>query len=151
MAKKIEADGGGLRYNEHKNALELIPPLWVWGLGEVMTRGAHKYATRNWERGMKWSTCVGCALRHIFKFCMGSKYDDGPKGTGCHHMFMAAWNLLVLADYDIRGIGENDLPEYDVKWLEKVANIPMEEYVARVEADKAANAKRNKRNERKKS
>jgi len=111
------ADGGGLRFNEEKNLIELVPPEWVWGLGDVSTQGSKKYAVRNWERGMKWSIMVGCSLRHIFKFVCGERYD--PE-TGCHHLFMAAWNLCALATYDLRDIGENDLPSLDVALLGKV-------------------------------
>lgn len=104
--EKVVADGGGLRYNTGKNQVELIPPEWILGLGMVLTRGAVKYASRNWERGMKWSYPVGCAMRHLFKFVCGERYDAE---TGCHHLAMAAWNCLALMTYDLRKIGENDL------------------------------------------
>lgn len=129
-AKPVVADGGGLRYNAGKNMLELIPPEWTWGLGMVLTRGAIKYATRNWERGMKWSYPVGCALRHIYKFVCGERYD---KESGCHHLYHAAWNCLALATYDLRGIGENDLPKLDASLLEKVAVEPGPELLAKMQ------------------
>ena len=142
MAKKnragVVADGGGLRYNEGKNLLEIVPPEWVWGLGMVLTRGSMKYAIRNWERGMRWSICVGCVLRHIIKFICGERYD---KETGCHHMFMAAWNCCALATYDIRDIGENDLVG-ELEWLAKVAVDPDPAWLAEVEAKKADAAKK---------
>lgn len=97
----------GLRYDEGKNRLELIPVEWIWGLGDVLTQGAKKYADRNWEQGMLWSKMVGCALRHTFKFVIGERYDAE---TGCHHLAMAAWNLLALMSYDLRETGINDLP-----------------------------------------
>lgn len=112
------ADGGGLRFDAGKNRLDLIPPEWVWGLGKVLTKGAQKYDARNWERGMDWSKCVGCALRHTFKFACGERYDEE---TGCHHLAMAAWNMLALMSYDIRGIGQNDLVG-DMKWILKTTN-----------------------------
>ena len=140
MAEKnkagVEADGGGERYNEGKNLLEIIPPEWIWGLGMVLTRGSMKYAICNWERGMSWAICVGCALRHTVKFICGERYD---KETGCHHMFMAAWNCCVLATYDIRGIGENDLVG-ELGWLAKVAMDPDPAWLAEVEAKKAEEA-----------
>lgn len=117
---KVVADGGGLRFNAGKNQLELLPPEWVYGLGMVLTRGAVKYASRNWERGMKWSYPVGCALRHIFKFVCGESYDEE---TGCHHLAMAAWNCLALMTYDIRKIGENDLVG-NVAWMDATAQEP---------------------------
>lgn len=117
----LKADGGGLRYNDGKNRLDLNPPEWAWGLGMVTTRGSVKYKERNWERGMKWSTMVGCAARHVGKFLVGIRYDEE---TGCHSLYMAAWNLLALATYDIRGIGENDLPSLDMKFLNATAIAP---------------------------
>lgn len=102
------ADGGGLRLDAGKNRLDLIPPEWEAALGDVLTQGAEKYDDRNWERGMSWSKMIGCAKRHRLKFEAGERYD---LETGCHHLAMAAWNLLALMVYDIRGIGEDDLPK----------------------------------------
>lgn len=96
-----KADGGGLRYNEGKCRVELIPPEWPWALGMVLTRGAIKYADRNWERGMSWGYMVGSTLRHIFKFMCGERYD---KESGNHHMAHAAWNCLGMMSYDVRGL-----------------------------------------------
>lgn len=122
---KQEADGGGLRYNSGKTLLELLPPEWIYGLGIVMTRGSMKYAIRNWERGMAWSICVGCALRHLFRFVCGERYD---KETGCHHLAMCAWNALALMSYDIRGIGDNDMIG-SMAWLEATAVDPSPEFL----------------------
>jgi hypothetical protein len=105
---QTKADGGGLRLDTGKNRLELIPPEWVWALGDISTQGSVKYAPRNWERGMAWSKMIGCSLRHLYKFMAGERYD--PE-TGCHHLAMAAWNMLALMVYDIRDIGEDDLPK----------------------------------------
>lgn len=110
LPTKVVPDGGGMRKDEGKNMLDLIPPEWIWGLGEVLTQGAEKYAVRNWERGMKWSKMVGCGMRHIFKFVCGERYD--PE-SGCHHLLHAAWNILSLMTYDLRKIGENDLPTFE--------------------------------------
>jgi len=133
---KPVADGGGLRYNAGKNQLELLPPEWIWGLGMVMSRGAIKYDVRNWERGMKWSYPVGCALRHIYKFVCGERYDAE---TGCHHLAMAAWNILALMTYDVRNIGSNDLVG-DLKYIEAVS-VPPGPALQKIIDDKANNGK----------
>jgi len=109
LKSAIVADGGGLRKDDGKNMLELIPPEWIWGLGNVLTQGAEKYAVRNWERGMKWGKMIGCGMRHVFKFVCGERYD---RESGCHHLLHASWNFLSLMSYDLRGIGENDLPNF---------------------------------------
>lgn len=110
------ADGGGQRLNAGKNKMELTPSEWEWALADVTTQGSKKYAERNWELGMKWSTMIGCMKRHIAKFQAGERYD-GPEfsiengTTGCHHLAMVAWNALALMTYDLREIGDNDLAE----------------------------------------
>jgi hypothetical protein len=115
--KKLAADGGGLRFDEGKNQIELVPPLWIWALGDVLTCGARKYAPRNWERGMAWGKMIGCAMRHMLKFCCGERYDVE---TGCHHLAMAAWNLLALMTYDLKGIGSHDLNDDTMTLLGQV-------------------------------
>ncbi len=98
-------DNGGLRYNTGKNKIELLPPEWTWALGMVTTRGSIKYEENNWIRGMKWTTMIGCAGRHLLKFVCGERYD--PE-TGCHHLAMVAWNALALMTYDLRQLGTDD-------------------------------------------
>lgn len=136
MTEQPNADGKGLRYNHGKVRVDLIPPEWVWGLAQVMTRGAIKYETRNWERGMSWSHCLGSCLRHVFKFVCGERFDQE---TGCHHMALAAWNCLALMSYDVRSIGQNDLVG-SVAWLEGCAQEPGPALLARMKA-KAAEEK----------
>lgn len=120
-------DGEGLRYNDGKNRVELIPAIWTWSLGMVLTRGAIKYETRNWERGMSWAYCLGSCSRHILKFMCGERYD--PE-SGCHHLAHAAWNCLALMTYDIRGIGQNDMGVDNLHDLQMVAIEPGPEFKA---------------------
>ena len=121
----IKADGGGLRYDAGKNLLDLIPPEWVWALGMILTKGAKKYAARNWERGMKYSKVMGPLKRHLTKYEAGEQYDYGTPdepGTNCHHLAIVAWNALALMSYELRGIGEDDLPNYDFSILAKTVD-----------------------------
>lgn len=120
------ADGkGGLRLNAGKNRLELLPEIWSWALADVMTQGAKKYDARNWEKGMDWSSMIGCMHRHIAKFQGGQRYDgagfDKKEGTtGCHELAMVAWNALALMLYDLKGIGNNDLPSQQLDLFSRV-------------------------------
>jgi hypothetical protein len=98
---------GGLRYDTGKLRLDLLPAEWELELARITTEGSKKYAPRNWEKGMAWSKMIGCFRRHVLKFMLGEKYD---KETGCHHLGLAAWNLLALMSYDMRKLGDNDLP-----------------------------------------
>ena len=109
----------GIRLDDGKVRLDLIPPEWIWALGQVLTSGAAKYAERNWELGMKWGRVIGPLLRHTMKFICGERYD--PE-TGNHHMAMAAWNCLALMSYDLRKIGEDDRAKLSPEILKETKN-----------------------------
>ena len=98
----------GIRFDKGKTKYELVPPEWVTVLAEILTMGADKYAERNWEKGMKKSRMVGSLFRHLFARLRGQRYDEE---SGKPHLGHVAWNALALMSYDLRGIGEDDLPE----------------------------------------
>lgn len=118
--------GGGQRMNKGKLRMDLTPPEWEVALADVTTQGSKKYAERNWELGMSWNAMIGCIKRHMVKFQAGERYDgekfDLEKGTtGCHHLAMVAWNALALMSYDLRDIGENNMPPIaDLDLLKRV-------------------------------
>jgi len=97
----------GVRYDTGKTRYDLLPADGLEALADVYTKGALKYADRNWEKGMAWHRVFGSLLRHAWKFWRGESHD--PE-TGCHHMAMVAWNALALCCYDMRGVGEDDRP-----------------------------------------
>lgn len=96
----------GKRYDAGKLRYDLLPVDSLRELVRVYTKGAEKYADRNWEKGMSWSRIVGPLMRHLEKFREGELIDAE---TGCHHTAMIAWNALALCTYSIRNIGTNDL------------------------------------------
>ena len=76
--------------------------------------GAMKYADRNWERGLPWQQMIDSLKRHIDDFERRNDYDDGPSGSGLHHVCMIMAGALMLSSSVIRGIGEDDrMPELD--------------------------------------
>jgi hypothetical protein len=101
--KKV--DGKGLRYNTGKPRWDLLPIDAVEQVVAVLTKGAEKYAERNWERGMKWSICQGSMMRHIVKSSKGERID--PE-TGLSHMAHVACNALFLLAYELRGMDDFD-------------------------------------------
>lgn len=95
----------GLRYNGGKTRYDLIPFDGLEALADVYTRGAEKYAERNWEKGMGWMVMFASLMRHTAKWCMGEDYD---KESGQLHMAHVAWNALGLVTYQLRNIGTDD-------------------------------------------
>jgi hypothetical protein len=92
MDKKEE----GLRFNEGKTRHDLVPAFAQEQYARVLTAGANKYADRNWEKGMDWSTVLASMKRHILAFERGEDYDSE---TGLLHMAHVMCNAGFLTEY----------------------------------------------------
>lgn len=85
-----------LRFNDNKVRYDLLPPHAIHQLARVLTKGAEKYAERNWEKGMNWSKCLASLKRHIAKFEMGI---DNDEETGLLHLAHAMCNCAFILEY----------------------------------------------------
>lgn len=72
----------GRKDDGNKIQMELLSPLWLFGVGRVLTFGAKKYAAHNWRKGIVMSRLLGACLRHIFAFLNGE--DNDPESGICH-------------------------------------------------------------------
>lgn len=86
----------GLRYNTKKLRYDLEPVFARNEMVKVLTKGAEKYAPRNWEKGMPWMEVLASMKRHIAAFEAGEDYD--PE-TGCLHMAHAMCNAAFITEY----------------------------------------------------
>lgn len=86
----------GLRYNEGKTRHDLVPQFAQQQYAKVLTKGAEKYADRNWELGMRWSKVVASLKRHLEAFEMGEDFD---KETGLLHTAHIMCNAAFLTEY----------------------------------------------------
>lgn len=100
-------DNGGLRFNDSKDRWDLLPWDALEVLVKIYTKGAVKYAPRNWERGMSWSKMVSSMMRHFVRRVVYREVID-PE-TGEPHFGHMAWNAIGLLTYDLRSIGEDDI------------------------------------------
>lgn len=100
-------DNGGVKHDQDKVPLHLIPRSWFDGPGQVLAFGAKKYAPRNWERGMDWSRPYGALMRHMTAWWDGELSD--PE-TGMSHLWHAACCLMFLIEYEQRRLGTDDRP-----------------------------------------
>jgi hypothetical protein len=88
--------GEGLRFNSDKSRYDLLHPVAQAGIVSVLTAGANKYAPRNWEKGMNWSTVLASLKRHIAAIELGEDYD---KETGLLHIDHVQCNAHFLSAY----------------------------------------------------
>lgn len=87
---------GGLRFNEGKLRYDLVNPEAHEGMVQILTKGAQKYAPRNWEKGMEWSKITSSLKRHLAAYEKGEDYD--PE-TGLLHADHIACNAHFLSAY----------------------------------------------------
>lgn len=100
---------GGVKFDQDKIRYELLPPELLEETAKVLTFGAHKYADRNWELGMKWSRVFGGLMRHLWAWWNPFVPSTDPE-TGYSHLSHAACCLAFLIAYEKRNVGEDDRP-----------------------------------------
>jgi 5'(3')-deoxyribonucleotidase len=86
----------GLRFNTGKTRYDLVHPWAHEQMAKVLTKGAEKYAERNWERGMAWSNVLASLERHLQAIKKGEDFD--PE-TGLLHAAHIACNAHFLTAY----------------------------------------------------
>lgn len=126
MTKQLEQESKpteGFKKDEGKVMLELIPPEFIFAVGEILTFGNKKYPLRNWEYGMSWGRCFGALMRHMWSWWGGqgptSKsflFEDFDAETKRSHLWHAACCIVFLLVYEERQIGTDD------RWKKDSAN-----------------------------
>lgn len=92
------------KFDQEKVRLDLLDPLALEGLGQVLTFGAKKYAAHNWRQGISNSRLIAALLRHLFSILRG-EYIDPESGlphidhVGCCWMFLSN-NMKTRPDLD---------------------------------------------------
>ncbi len=96
----------GLKYDDGKPMLDLIPPEAIMAIGKVMTYGAMKYGLNNWQ-GVEPRRYVAALLRHLMAYQAGEM--DDPE-SGMPHLWHVATNAAFLVtlegviNRDVRGV-----------------------------------------------
>lgn len=111
-----------VKHDNAKDRMEFIPALALRYVSKAFTHGAEKYGKFNYLKGMEWSRLIGAAHRHINATELRIDYDSGEKGSGLLHTAHAVASLMMLLEYQLREIGEDDRAGMDgfVKALEKM-------------------------------
>ncbi len=89
--------GSGARRNGGKISLSLVPFHLLAGCCRVFMGGKLKYTKWNWAKGMLWSSCFDCTLRHLFKWWYLGENIDPESGE--HHLDHLICNILMLRHY----------------------------------------------------
>lgn len=115
----------GLRFNNGKTRIGLIPPFAIEQIARILTYGAHKYTIpsegivgdNNWRNGMDWSRTLDSLERHLnkFKSCI-----DNDEETGMLHIAHVAVNAMFLTEF------YKIAPEKDDRWRRPMPRIGLD-------------------------
>lgn len=94
----------GVKYDQGKERLDLIPPEAIMALGEVLSYGANKYEDRNWEKGFDWGRAYGALQRHLTQWWAGEELDEE---SGLCHLHHAITNVAFLIAFRQRKLGKD--------------------------------------------
>lgn len=105
----------GVKFDEGKIRIELLPPELVFAVSAILTSGAIKYNARNWEKGMSWGRVFGALMRHLWAWWGGKGpttksflFGDLDDETGHSHLWHAGCCIAFLIAYEERGVGTDD-------------------------------------------
>ena len=94
--------------DDNKPRPELISPFALNRLADWYGKGAKKYASRNWEKGMPFSRYTASMFRHLIAWMMGKTDED--------HLAAVAWNAFAIMHHQELGEDEmwDDMPKYNI-------------------------------------
>lgn len=105
----------GLRYNQGKMPWRLLPwdalreivKVSLFGMSPTKANGSPRkaYPARNWEKGLDYDEVYDSAMRHLTDWYLG---EDTNEESGLHHLSHAAWNILALLAFELRGMKSFD-------------------------------------------
>ncbi len=104
--------GSGARANSGKVSMALVPLHLLAGVARVFMGGKMKYAPWNWAKGMPYSTCFDCTMRHMIKWWYTGEELDAESGE--HHIDHAICNLLMLKHYMSSFTEGDDRPSQEI-------------------------------------
>jgi len=90
----------GVKHDDGKLRMDLIPPEALESMAEVLTYGAKKYADRNWEQGIDTGRVLAALLRHLTAHMRGEVKD--PE-SGISHLRHVLCNAAFLVTLEARG------------------------------------------------
>jgi hypothetical protein len=85
----------GLKFDQEKPRMALVPPQPIMEIAEVLTYGAKKYAAHNWCHGISFERLKSAMDRHMAAWWAG---EDCDPETGYSHLAHAACCLFFLMD-----------------------------------------------------
>ncbi|HET9285762.1 MAG TPA: dATP/dGTP diphosphohydrolase domain-containing protein [Candidatus Angelobacter sp.] len=105
----------GAKWDSDKVRIELFPGDALFAISQVLTFGAKKYASRNWEKGISWGRVFGATMRHAWAWWQGKLpthksflFGDLDEETKMSHLWHLGCCVVFLIAYEMRGMTQFD-------------------------------------------
>ena len=116
----------GLKYDNEKPRMELLPPKAIVEVAKVLTFGATKYSPENWKLLENLQTRYsGATLRHIFSIMDGEELD--PE-TGYYHEAHAICCLLFKLEAKLEARSKEERLRESIESKHPKSDRPVEWY-----------------------
>jgi len=89
-----------LKFDDDKLRYDLIPPEWETALAEVLTHGAKKYKSNNWQQG-EVERYVAATMRHWNAYRRGETKDPHSGMPHLWHIFTNIGFLIHLEEHKV--------------------------------------------------
>ena len=103
---------------DNKPRPDLVCPLFLCRMGEVLKAGAKKYGELNWAKGISLSRCYHSLRRHLMQWELGDTSEDHLANAACNLMFM-----ISMQERNKRGIVIK-LPEGEFRVPDELIDMP---------------------------
>ncbi len=93
------------KHDDEKPRMTLLPPIALFEVAKVLTKGARKYSPGNWINSPVWSRYLDAAQRHLSSFIDGENND--PE-WGLSHLAHAICCLMFVLVFQLLGLSKDD-------------------------------------------
>jgi hypothetical protein len=91
--KRLEHDAG-VKHDQGKPRIDLVPPKAILAVAEVLTDGAAEYGEHNWRKGIAYSRLYAATQRHLLAFWSGDDIDKSGHRALAH----ACTDIMMLME-----------------------------------------------------
>jgi hypothetical protein len=100
----------GTKFDAGKPMWDLLPYDALEEAVKILTSGATKYGSRNWEKGIPYGRIFGALMRHLYAWwmCKLLGKDGRDDESGRSHLSHAICELLFLTAYECRKMEKFD-------------------------------------------
>ncbi len=111
----------GIKHDDSKPDLSLIPTDALWGTAAALSYGAKKYQRHNFRNGLNYSRLVAAAMRHLTAWNEGEEVDNESLLSHLDHA-MATLAMLKFMSVNKKEMDDRYITEKKVPLTQKALN-----------------------------